>query len=100
MIPEYYFGWTIIFLAVLRFFNRADLSERWKFAVSVFTALYSLGKLTQVYISADFANALFLLSTGAIIIPFLKLTNSWLKNAERVSETSLLLGLGIIVLLS
>ncbi len=49
MIPTHYIGWTIILLAILRLFNKANLELRWKLAFSTFTMMYSLGKLAFVY---------------------------------------------------
>jgi hypothetical protein len=100
LIPVHYFGWTIILLAVLRFFDKADLSRRWNLAFSIFTALYSLGRLSLAYNYTDIANVFYILSVASIIIPFVKIKGTWIKDAEKVSEVSKLLGIGIIVLLS
>lgn len=100
LVPIHYIGWTFIALAVLRLFNKADLNLRWKFAFSTFTTLYSLGKLAAVYLSKEFANLFYLLSAAAIIIPFLKINYKMIRDVEKVSEASLLMSIGIIVLLS
>ena len=100
MIPIHYIGWTIIFLAILRFFDKADLNIRWKFAFSTFTTFYSLGKLASAYAPWGVADVFYLLSAVSFMIPFLKINNSLHKNIERISETSLFLSIGIIVLLS
>ena len=100
MIPIHYVGWMIILLAFLRFFNKASLNYRWKFAFSMFTTLYSLGKLTNTYLSSEIANLFYLLSAATIMIPFLKTNYGWVGNVEKVSEASLLLSIGIIILLS
>ena len=100
MIPVHYFGWSIIVLAVLRLFDIAVLSKKWNLAFSIFTALYSLGKLSLAYNNADIANVFYTLSMACIIIPFVKINVTWFKYIEKVSEVSKLLGIGIIVLLS
>jgi hypothetical protein len=100
LIPNSYFGWAAILLAVLRMFNIVDINMRWKFAFSVFLSLYSLGKLTAHYLSADIANLFFLLSATTILIPFLKISLPFIRDAERISEASMFLSIGIIVLLS
>ncbi len=99
MIPIHYVGWTIILLAILRFLNKATLNLRWKFAFSTFTTLYSLGKLVSVYASSDIADLFYLASAATILIPFLKINYNWFSNVEKISEASLLLSIGIIVLL-
>ncbi|MCW3491600.1 hypothetical protein [Dethiobacter alkaliphilus] len=100
MIPIHYIGWMIILLALLRLFNQAALTLRWKFAFSMFTLLYSLGKLSAIYISGNVADLFYLLSAATILIPFLRINYSFLGNVEKISESSLLLSIGIIVLLS
>lgn len=100
MIPVHYFGWTIIILAVLRLFDKADLSRRWNLAFSIFTAFYSLGRLSLVYGYDNIANAFYILSMAYILLPFVKFGNYLTKNVEKISEVSKLLGIGIIVLLS
>lgn len=100
MIPIHYVGWTIIFLAILRFFNQATLSDRWKLAFSCFTSLYSLGRLASIYLSSDIADVFYLFSAASILIPFLKINYKWSDKVERIGEASLLLSIGIIVLLS
>lgn len=101
MIPIHYIGWMIILLAVLRFNNKAYLDIKWKLAFSKFTAFYSLGKLAMVYASPDVANVLHFLSAAAFLLPFLKKIDFLLtKDVEKISDTSLLLGMGLIVLLS
>jgi len=100
VIPINYIGWTVILLAVLRFFNKATLSMRWKLAFSTFTTLYSLGRLASAYVSPEMADLFYLLSAATIMIPFLKINYGRYTSIEKVSETSLLLSIGIIVLLS
>lgn len=100
LIPIHYIGWSIIALAILRLLNKADLNMRWKFAFSTFTTFYSLGKLASVYVSPDVADFLYILSAAAVLLPFLKINYSWIRDVEKISEASLLLSIGIIVLLS
>lgn len=100
MIPINYVGWTIILLAILRLLNKATLNLRWKFAFSTFTMLYSLGKLACVYTSPEIADLFYLLSAATILIPFLKIDYRKYTNIDKISEASLLLSIGIIVLLS
>jgi len=100
MIPIHYIGWTIILLAILRFFNKAALDLRWKLAFSTFTMLYSLGKLACYYNSSEAADILYLLSAATILIPFLKINYKKYTNIEKISDISLLVSIGIIVLLS
>ena len=64
LIPVHYVGWTIILLAILRLFDKADLSRKWNLAFSVFTALYSLGKLSLAYNYTDIANVFYILKIG------------------------------------
>ena len=99
-IPIHYIGWTIIILAILRFSNKAHLDVRWKLAFSTFTALYSFGKLAMIYVSPDLANLLNILSAASFLLPFLKINYVLIKDVEKISDTSLLLGIGLIVLLS
>ncbi|MDW7650009.1 MAG: hypothetical protein SCK29_11830 [Bacillota bacterium] len=42
----------------------------------------------------------YLLGAATILIPILKIDYSWFGNVEKISEASLLLSIGIIVLLS
>jgi hypothetical protein len=100
LIPIHYIGWTIIFLAILRFCNKAAINVRWKFAFSMFTTLYSLGKLASVYASSGMADVLYLCSAATIMIPFLKIDFGLYKHIDRISESSLFLSIGIIVLMS
>jgi hypothetical protein len=100
MIPIHYIGWMIIVLAILRFNNKAHLDVRWKLAFSLFTALFSLGRLAAYYGFHDLANVLNILCAAAFLLPFLKINYLLIKDVEKISDTSLLLGMSIIVLLS
>jgi heme A synthase len=100
MIPIHYIGWMIIVLAILRFNNKAHLDVRWKLAFSLFTALFSLGRLAVYYGFPDLANVLNILCAAAFLLPFLKINYLLIKDVEKISDTSLLLGMSIIVLLS
>ncbi len=100
MIPIHYIGWMIIVLAILRFKNKAYLDIRWKLAFSSFTALYSLSKLAFIYATPDIATIFQVLCAAAFLLPFLKINYLLIKDVEKVSDTSLLLGMGLIVLLS
>jgi hypothetical protein len=100
LIPNHYFGWVIILLAFLRLFNKADISIRWKFAFAAFMTFYSLGKLAVAFISAEIAGIFYILSAATVLIPFLRLDYPFKKDAERISEASLFLSIGIIILLS
>jgi hypothetical protein len=100
LIPIHYIGWTIIFLAILRFCNKATINVRWKFAFSMFTTLYSLGKLASIYASTTIADLLYLCSAATVMIPFLRIKYDLYTDIDRISETSLFLSIGIIVLLS
>ena len=98
MIPVQYLGWMLVVLALLRFNNKAYLDVRWKLAFSLFTALFSLGKLAEAY-APDLENILNILSVAAFLLPFAKVNYSFL-DLEKISDTALLLGMSIIVLLS
>ena len=100
MIPIHYIGWMIIILAILRLKNKAYIDARWKLAFSMFTAIYSLGKLATFYGFPELCNILNFLSAAAFLIPFLKINKHLVKHVDRISETALLLGMAIIVLLS
>ena len=101
LLPINYLGWVLIILAFLRFNNKAVINDRWKLAFSSFIILYSLGELSVAYFSYDLANVFYLLSGGTFLLPFLKIDyNKYIDDVERVSETELLIGFGIIVLLS
>ena len=100
MIPIHYIGWMIMILAILRAKNIAFLDVRWKLAFSTFTALYSLSRLAMFYGVPEICNILNFLSAAAFLIPFLKMNKRLANHVERISETGLLLGMAIIVLLS
>ncbi len=100
MIPIHYIGWMIIILAILRLKNKAYIDARWKLAFSMFTAIYSLGKLATFYGLPELCNILNFLSAAAFLIPFLKMNKHLVQHVDRISETALLLGMAIIVLLS
>jgi len=100
LIPIHYIGWTMIILAILRFTNKAYLNIKWKLAFSSFTALYSLSKLSSHYASSELTNILYFLCAACLLIPFLKINFDVIKNLDKISDTSLLIGVGIIVLLS
>ncbi|OWZ83022.1 hypothetical protein [Natranaerobius trueperi] len=100
MVPIHYFGWVIIALAVLRLKNKACISLKWRLAFASFTGLYSLGELTSVYGPTELTNIFYMLSAASFLIPFLKYDLGNKRIVEKVSDTSLLLGIGIIVLLS
>ena len=100
MIPIHYIGWMLVILAILRLKNKAYLDARWKLAFSTFTALYSLGRLAMLYASPEICDILNFLSAAAFLIPFLKINNLFVKHVDKISDTALLLGMGLIVLLS
>lgn len=100
MIPINYIGWMIIILAFLRFNNKAFLDIKWKLAFSAFTAFYSLGRLAMYYASPELCNILNVLSAAAFLLPFLKIDYLLIKDVEKISDTALLLSIGLIVLVS
>lgn len=99
MIPIKYIGWMFIILAFLRLQNLAVLNTKWKLAFSTFTILYSLGQLSLKYWSSDLTNILHFLSVASIIIPFLKVDYRKIKDIDKICDTSMFIGIGIIVLL-
>ncbi|ACB84194.1 hypothetical protein [Natranaerobius thermophilus] len=100
MLPIQYFGWIIIALALLRLKNKAYLKDKWRLAFSMFTGLYSLGELFAYYNIHNFINFCYLLSAASFLIPFLKFDFDKKLDIEKIGDTALILGVGIIVLTS